>query len=44
MFLSGLVMFFNISLVEIFIKFIDYIWGVIFGVGVVIVWVSYGVV
>jgi len=33
MLLSGLVMFFNTSLVEIFTKLTDYTWGVIFGVG-----------
>ncbi len=31
MLLSGLVMFFNTSLVEIFTKLTDYTWGVIFG-------------
>ncbi|STM87391.1 transporter [Escherichia coli] len=43
MLLSGLVMFFNTSLVEIFTKLTDYTWGVIFGVGAATVWVSYGV-
>ncbi len=33
MLLSGLVMFLNTSLVEIFTKLTDYTWGVIFGVG-----------
>ncbi|STP17462.1 transporter [Escherichia coli] len=42
MLLSGLVMFFNTSLVEIFTKLTDYTWGVIFGVGAATVWVSYG--
>lgn len=39
MLLSGLVMFFNTSLVEIFTKLTDYTWGVIFGVGAATVWV-----
>ncbi|XNM78944.1 hypothetical protein ACLK19_21330 [Escherichia coli] len=43
MLLSGLVMFFNTSLVEIFTKLTHYTWGVIFGVGAATVWVSYGV-
>ncbi|STE83204.1 transporter [Escherichia coli] len=38
MLLSGLVMFFNTSLVEIFTKLTDYTWGVIFGVGAATVW------
>ena len=41
--LSGLVMFFNTSLVEIFTRLTDYTWGVIFGIGAASVWVSYGV-
>ncbi len=43
MLLSGLVMFFNTSLIEIFTRLTDYTWGVIFGVGAAMVWVSYGV-
>ncbi|HGZ1942564.1 TPA: DMT family transporter [Escherichia coli] len=43
MLLSGLVMFFNTSLIEIFTKLTDYTWGVIFGVGAATVWVIYGV-
>ncbi|ROP58067.1 EamA domain-containing membrane protein RarD [Enterobacter sp. BIGb0383] len=43
MLISGLVMFFNTSLVEIFTRLTDYTWGVIFGVGAAMVWVSYGV-
>ncbi|WP_058910832.1 DMT family transporter [Entomohabitans teleogrylli] len=43
MLLCGLVMFFNTSLVEIFTRLTDYTWGVIFGVGASMVWVSYGV-
>ncbi|AFJ45521.1 DMT family transporter [Shimwellia blattae] len=43
MLLCGLVMFFNTSLVEIFTRLTDYTWGVIFGVGAAMVWVSYGV-
>ena len=43
MLLSGLVMFFNTSLIEIFTRLTDYTWGVIFGVGAATVWVSYGV-
>lgn len=43
MLLSGTVMFFNTSLVEIFTKLTDYTRGVIFGVGAATVWVSYGV-
>lgn len=43
MLLSGLGMFFNTSLVEIFTRLTDYTWGVIFGVGAASVWVSYGV-
>ncbi|RAP71181.1 hypothetical protein ACZ87_02006 [Candidatus Erwinia dacicola] len=33
MLLCGLVMFFNTSLIEIFTRLTDYIWGVIFGLG-----------
>ena len=43
MLLSGLIMFFNTSLVEIFTRLTDYTWGVIFGVSAACVWVSYGV-
>ena len=43
MLLSGLVLFFNTSLIEIFTRLTDYTWGVIFGVGAAMVWVSYGV-
>ena len=43
MLLSGLVMFFNTSLIEIFTRLTDYTWGVIFGVAAATVWVSYGV-
>jgi drug/metabolite transporter (DMT)-like permease len=43
MLLSGLIMFFNSSLVEIFTRLTDYTWGVIFGVSAACVWVSYGV-
>ncbi|VEB95250.1 Uncharacterized inner membrane transporter yhbE [Cedecea lapagei] len=43
MLLSGLVMFFNTSLVEIFTRLTDYTLGVIFGVLAATVWVSYGV-
>ena len=43
MLVSGLVMFFNTSLIEIFTRLTDYTWGVIFGVGAATVWVSYGV-
>ena len=43
MLLCGLVMFFNTSLTEIFTRLTDYTWGVIFGVGAAMVWVSYGV-
>lgn len=43
MLLSGLVMFFNASLVEIFTRLTDYTWGVIFGVSAAMVWVCYGV-
>lgn len=42
MLLSGLVMFFNTSLIEIFTRLTDYV-GVIFGVAAATVWVSYGV-
>ncbi|SUH99669.1 Permease of the drug/metabolite transporter (DMT) superfamily [Salmonella enterica subsp. enterica serovar Typhimurium] len=34
---------FNTSLIEIFTRLTDYTWGVIFGVGAAMVWVSYGV-
>ena len=43
MLVSGLVMFFNTSLIEIFTRLTDYTWGVIFGVAAAAVWVSYGV-
>ncbi len=43
MLICGLVMFFNTSLTEIFTRLTDYTWGVIFGVGAAMVWVSYGV-
>lgn len=43
MLLSGLVMFFNTSLIEIFTRLTDYTWGVIFGVSAAMVWVCYGV-
>ncbi len=43
MLLSGLVMFFNASLIEIFTRLTDYTWGVIFGVSAAMVWVCYGV-
>jgi drug/metabolite transporter (DMT)-like permease len=42
MLLSGLIMFFNTSLVEIFTRLTDYTWGVIFGVGAASSWVCYG--
>lgn len=42
MLLSGLVMFFNTSLIEIFTRLTDYTWGN-FGVAAATVWVSYGV-
>lgn len=42
MLLCGLVMFFNTSLIEIFTRLTDYIWGVIFGVSAAMVWVVYG--
>lgn len=40
MLLSGLVMFFNTSLIEIFTRLTDYTWGVIFGVAAATVWVK----
>lgn len=40
---SGLLMFFNSSLTEIFTRLTDYTWGVIFGVSAACVWVCYGV-
>lgn len=43
MLLSGLVMFFNASLIEIFTRLTDYTLGVLFGVTAAAVWVSYGV-
>lgn len=41
--ISGLLMFFNSSLREIFTRLTDYTLGVIFGVCAAMVWVSYGV-
>lgn len=41
--LSGLLMFFNTSLVEIFTRLSDYTLGVLLGVGAATVWVTYGV-
>lgn len=43
MLICGLGLFFNTSLIEIFTRLTDYTWGVIFGVGAAMVWVSYGV-
>ncbi|RAT59063.1 DMT family transporter [Lonsdalea populi] len=41
--LSGLIMFFNTSLIEIFTRLSDYTLGVLLGVGAAMVWVTYGV-
>lgn len=41
--LSGLLMFFNTSLIEIFTRLSDYTLGVLLGVGAATVWVTYGV-
>ncbi|NDL61406.1 DMT family transporter [Acerihabitans arboris] len=43
MLISGLVMFFNTSLIEIFTRLTDYTLGVILGVCAAAVWVCYGV-
>ncbi|MFP1923577.1 DMT family transporter [Lonsdalea quercina] len=41
--LSGLLMFFNTSLIEIFTRLSDYTLGVLLGVAAATVWVTYGV-
>ncbi|MFP1763143.1 DMT family transporter [Lonsdalea quercina] len=41
--LSGLLMFFNTSLIEIFTRLSDYTLGVLLGVGAATVWVTHGV-
>jgi len=43
MLILGLILFFNVSLIEIFTRLTDYTLGVIFGVGAAMVWVIYGV-
>lgn len=43
MLILGLILFFNVSLIEIFTRLTDYTLGVIFGVGAATVWVIYGV-
>lgn len=39
----GLILFFNVSLTEIFTRLTDYTWGIMLGVSAAAVWVSYGV-
>lgn len=43
MLILGLILFFNVSLIETFTRLTDYTLGVIFGVGAAMVWVIYGV-
>ncbi|PVZ89060.1 EamA family transporter [Serratia sp. S1B] len=43
MLICGLILFFNVSLVEIFTRLTDYTLGVLLGVCAALVWVSYGV-
>ncbi len=43
MLISGLMLFFNVSLVEIFTRLTDYTLGVLLGVCAAMVWVAYGV-
>lgn len=43
MLIGGLMLFFNVSLIEIFTRLTDYTLGVMLGVCAAMVWVSYGV-